>query len=90
MEGDAKTLRLPEGYGLRTLDHDPERQAVLVLTRADGSAVAAFEFSAFGPDPGTIWALAVEDEQRVSAARGALRRSYTTSEGSVRGPHGTS
>lgn len=67
LEGDTRTLRLPGGYSLRPMDDDPEGRHLLVLTRADGSPVVAFEFSALGPDPDRIWALAVEDEQRVAA-----------------------
>ncbi len=51
--------RLPPGYSLEA--GGPGR---LVLVRDDGSAVAAFAFSAFGPTPEAIHEAAEEDRLR--------------------------
>ena len=50
---------LPPGYSLEA--GEPGR---LVLGRPDGSAVAAFAFSAFGPTPEAIHEAAEEDRLR--------------------------
>jgi hypothetical protein len=50
---------LPSGYSLQA-----ERPGRLVLRRADGSTVATFAFSAFGPSPDSV-RLAAEEDQRV-------------------------
>ncbi len=49
-------MRLPPGYSLEAGD-----RGLLVLRRADGSAVAAFAFSAFGPTPEAVHDAAEED-----------------------------
>jgi hypothetical protein len=54
--------RLPPGYSL-----EAEEAGVLVLRRPDGSTVAVFAFSAFGPAPESI-GLAAEEDQRVPGA----------------------
>lgn len=56
---DEAVLRLPPGYSLEA--RDPGR---LVLVRADGSAVAAFAFSAFGTTPEAVREVAEEDRLR--------------------------
>ncbi len=52
-------MRLPAGYSL-----EAEGQDRLVLRRADGSAVCAFAFSAFGPTPEAVREAAEEDRLR--------------------------
>jgi hypothetical protein len=47
---------LPKGYSV-----EAEGENVLLLRRADGSAVAAFAFSAFSPMPETLREAAEED-----------------------------
>ena len=56
---DETVTRLPPGYSLEA--GGPSR---LVLKRADGSVVAAFAFSAFGPTPEAIREAAEEDRLR--------------------------
>lgn len=60
MVGVSEPLRLPEGYGIEMHRGDPD---LLVLKRSDGSAVAAFEISAFGPEPDQIMRMAVDDAE---------------------------
>jgi hypothetical protein len=50
---------LPEGYSV-----EAEGENLLLLRRADGSAVAAYAFSAFGPTPETLREAAEEDLRR--------------------------
>jgi hypothetical protein len=50
------SARLPEGYSI-----EAEERNLLLLRRAEGSAVAAFAFSAFGPMPETLREAAEED-----------------------------
>jgi hypothetical protein len=50
---------LPKGYSVEV-----EGENVLLLRRADGSAVAAYAFSAFGPTPETLREAAEEDSRR--------------------------
>jgi len=50
---------LPEGYSV-----EAEGENLLLLRRADGSAVAAYAFSAFGPTPETLREAAEEDCRR--------------------------
>jgi hypothetical protein len=50
------SARLPEGYSI-----EAEGPKLLLLRRADGSVVAAFAFSAFGPTPETLREAAEED-----------------------------
>ena len=52
-------MGLPAGYSLGA--EGPDR---LVLRRADGSAVCAFAFSAFGPTPDAVRDAAEEDRLR--------------------------
>lgn len=52
-------MGLPPGYSLKS-----GSSGRLVLGRADGSAVAAFAFSAFGPPPEAIREAAEEDRRR--------------------------
>ncbi len=59
----AAAMRLPPGYSLEA--GDPGR---LVLRRSDGTVVAAFAFSAFGPTPEAIHEAAEEDRLRRRAA----------------------
>jgi hypothetical protein len=61
---------LPEGYSV-----EAEGENLLLLRRADGSAVAAYAFSAFGPTSETLREAAEEDLGRV------LRRDRRDSEG---------
>ena len=58
-------MRLPAGYSLEAEGRDR-----LVLRRADGSAVCAFAFSAFGPTPEAIYEAAEEDRQKDRRAEG--------------------
>lgn len=58
-------LRLPPGYSL-----EAGGPGLLVLKRADGSAVVAFAFSAFGPTPEAIHEAAEEDRQKDRRAEG--------------------
>ncbi len=67
--------RLPPGYSLEAKGPD-----LLVLRRPDGSVVAAFAFSAFGPTPESIRETAEEDlrkdrraERREDAGEGRGR-----------------
>jgi hypothetical protein len=60
------SARLPEGYSI-----EAEGENLLLLRRADGSVVAAFAFSAFGPTPGTLREAAEEDLQRLRRDRRA-------------------
>lgn len=53
-------LRLPEGYDLELQRGDPD---YLVLKRGDGTPLAAFEFSAIGPDPAQIMQMAWDDAE---------------------------
>ena len=50
---------LPEGYRL-----EADGGNLLVLRRSDGSAVASFAFSAFGPTPEAIREAAEEDYRK--------------------------
>lgn len=68
LEEYSHTLRLPEGYTIQPMERDPDERQLLVLKRADGSAVAAFEFSALGPGPRRIWEIAVEDAEAIADA----------------------
>ena len=52
-------MGLPAGYSL-----EAEGRGLLVLRRADGSAVCAFAFSAFGPTPEAVREAAEEDRLR--------------------------
>ena len=61
---------LPKGYSV-----EAEGENVLLLGRADGSAVAAYAFSAFSPTPETLREAAEEDLRR------GLRRDRRDSEG---------
>ena len=61
---------LPEGYCV-----EAEGENLLLLRRPDGSAVAAYAFSAFGPTPETLREAAEEDLRR------GLRRDRRDSEG---------
>ena len=56
---------LPEGYRLEAGGGN-----LLVLRRSDGSAVASFAFSAFGPTPKTLREAAEEDLRRLGVADG--------------------
>ena len=56
--GRGRCATLPPGYSLET-----EGSGCLVLRRADGSAVAVYAFSAFGPTPESI-RLAAEEDRR--------------------------
>ena len=56
---------LPEGYRLEAGGGN-----LLVLRRSDGSAVASFAFSAFGPTPETLREAAEEDLRRLGVADG--------------------
>ena len=56
---DEPAMRLPSGYSLEAEGRDR-----LVLRRADGSAVCAFAFSAFGPTPDAVREAAEEDRLR--------------------------
>ena len=53
------SLGLPEGYRL-----EADGGNLLVLRRSDGSAVASFAFSAFGPTPEAIREAAEEDYRK--------------------------
>ena len=53
------SLGLPEGYRLEAGGGN-----LLVLRRSDGSAVASFAFSAFGPTPEAIREAAEEDYRK--------------------------
>lgn len=46
---------------------DPD---LLILKRADGSPVAAFEISAFGPEPDQIMRMATDDAQWIEQSKG--------------------
>src|SRR5215211_1301439 len=59
------SARLPEGYSVEAEGGD-----LLLLRRADGSAVAAFAFSAFGPTPETLREAAEEDLRRLGSRTG--------------------
>jgi hypothetical protein len=61
---------LPKGYSV-----EAEGENVLLLRRADGSAVAAYAFSAFSPTPETLREATEEDFRR------DLRRDRRGSEG---------
>ncbi len=52
-------MRLAPGLSL-----EAEDPGWLVLVRADGSVVAAFDFSAFGPTPEAVREAAEEDRRR--------------------------
>ncbi|MBA2510590.1 MAG: hypothetical protein H0X19_02090 [Rubrobacter sp.] len=56
---DEPAMGLPSGYSL-----EAEGRNRLVLGRADGSAVCAFAFSAFGPTPEAVGEAAEEDRLR--------------------------
>lgn len=56
----SEPLRLPEGYNMEMRRGDPD---LLVLIRPDGSPVAAFEISAFGPEPDQIMRMAWDDAE---------------------------
>jgi hypothetical protein len=60
VDAEQQTLRLPDGYAIEPANDRHERKHLL-LKRADGSAVAVFEFSALGPDPRRIWQIAWDD-----------------------------
>jgi len=70
------SARLPEDYSIAAEGPD-----LLLLRRADGSVVAAFAFSAFGPTPETLREAAEEDLQR-------LRRDRRAWEGAEDGKEG--
>lgn len=53
-------LRLPEGYTIEV------ESGLLTLKRPDRSPVAAFEFSAMGPDPFRIWEMDWDDTECAS------------------------
>lgn len=64
----SRTLELPPGYSIEPMNADSgDGHKMLLLTRADGSPVVAFEFSALGPGPGRIHEIAVEDAEKVAA-----------------------
>lgn len=68
MEKNSRTLELPPGYTIAAMDAESETgNQMLLLKRADGSPVVAFEFSALGPGPGRIYEIAVEDAEKVAA-----------------------
>ena len=72
MNADENTLKLPDGYTIEPIEpheHSGE-ETLLVLKRTDGSAVAAFEFSALGPGPTRIWELAWDDFEAYPRDRG--------------------
>lgn len=70
MEENSRTLELPPGYTIAAMEAESGAgNQMLLLKRADGSPVVAFEFSALGPGPARIHEIAVEDEQRVAALR---------------------
>ena len=52
------------GRAARGLPAGSERGTLLVLRRSDGSAVASFAFSAFGPTPEAIREAAEEDYRK--------------------------
>lgn len=58
--GVSEPLRLPEGYNIGMQRGEPD---LLLLKRADGSAIAAFEISAFGPEPDQIMRVAADDAE---------------------------
>ena len=62
---DGTAAGLPAGYSLEAEGRDR-----LVLRRADGWAVCAFAFSAFGPTPEAVREVAEEDSLRRRRARG--------------------
>jgi hypothetical protein len=68
---------LPEGYSV-----EAEGENLLLLRRADGSAVAAYAFSAFSLTPETLHEAAEEDLRR------GLRRDRRGSEGAANGKEG--
>lgn len=76
----SRTLELPPGYGIERMHADSgDGHQMLLLTRADGSPVVAFEFSALGPGPGRIHEIAVEDAEKVAAQEtGTKSRDETT------------
>jgi len=53
------SIELPPGYRLEAGGGD-----LLVLRRSDGSAVASFAFSAFGPTPEAVRRAAEEDHRK--------------------------
>ena len=64
----SRTLELPPGYSIEPMNADSgDGHQMLLLTRADGSPVVAFEFSALGPGPGRIHEISVEDAEKVAA-----------------------
>lgn len=65
MDTEQRTLTLPDGYAIEPAT-DREERRLLVLKRRDGSAVAIFEFSAFGPDPSRLWRTAWEAHEALS------------------------
>lgn len=69
MNANENTLKLPDGYTIEPHEHSGD-ETLLVLKRADGSAVAAFEFAALGPSPKRIWELAWEDFEAYPRDRG--------------------
>ncbi len=64
-EGSKESFGLPAGYSLEAGERD-----VLFLRRPDGTVVAAFAFSAFGPTPEAIYEAAEEDRLRRHAVAG--------------------
>ena len=56
----SEPLRLPEGYNIEMQRGEPD---LLILKRSDGSPVAAFEISAFGPEPDQIMRMAADDAE---------------------------
>ena len=64
--GPKESFELPPGYSL-----EAGSRSRLLLRRADGSAVVAFAFSAFGPTPETIRKAAEEDRLGRRALEGA-------------------
>lgn len=73
----AEPFRLPEGY---KLEMEQEEQTLIML-RPDGTPVAAFEFSAFGPDPQRITRMAWADAEWVE--RSAAEQEPEADEGRV-------
>ena len=64
----SRTLELPPGYTIAAMETESEAgNQMLLLKRADGSPVVAFELNALGPGPGRIHEIAVEDAEKVAA-----------------------
>lgn len=58
--------RLPEGYSLDLRRGNPD---LLILTRADGSSVVAFEISGLDPDPDRIMQIAADDAEWIQQSK---------------------